>query len=112
MSDNLHRHLDNPLYKQALAFWRAIQQRQIKKGAAKYPEPLGYYNWKPLELINHAVEENVDQMHYLTALKQNTNDMENAIQFLLRNIEKEENHIDWRTVESLKEKYKYLLERL
>lgn len=67
-NEQFQRHLKNPLYTDARAFWESVQTGQILKGAAKYPEPLNPDSWTAAELIMHAMQENVDQAHYLTAL--------------------------------------------
>lgn len=68
--ENLRRHRANKVYIEAAKLWLETQQGQIEKGAAKYPEPLNPDSWTESQLINHALQENVDQAHYLTALLQ------------------------------------------
>ncbi|UVI31194.1 hypothetical protein [Paenibacillus spongiae] len=57
------------IYGKALAYFQEVQKQQIEKGRQKYPEPLNPASWTELELIDHAMQEAVDQVHYLTALR-------------------------------------------
>lgn len=57
------------LYDEARSTWTDVQQRQIDKGMEKYGRPLGEHPWTIHALIDHAVMENVDQMHYIAAVK-------------------------------------------
>jgi hypothetical protein len=59
-----------PFYQKALRLFTKTQSAQIKKGLAKYPEPFNPHNWTPEELLNHALEESVDLVHYLVGLKE------------------------------------------
>lgn len=63
-------HKANPLYGEAKALFERVQARQIAKGAEKYPEPLKAASWSLPQLIDHAMEEVVDQVHYITAIKE------------------------------------------
>jgi len=65
---DITKHLFHPLYNDAHATWVSEQHNQIAKGAEKYPEPLNPASWTFEELFRHAVQENVDQMHYLQAM--------------------------------------------
>lgn len=56
-------------YSMARGLWCTYQERQIKKGLEKYGVPLNGARLSWQEVFEHAVEENVDQMHYLTLLK-------------------------------------------
>lgn len=56
------------IYRSARKAWVEIHQKQVRKGFEKYPEPLNPDSWTEEELIIHAMEENIDQFHYLTAL--------------------------------------------
>jgi hypothetical protein len=67
--NQIERHLGNWVYKEARELTEEVRREQIMKGAAKYPVPLGDADWTPLQLVNHAMQENVDQVHYLTMLK-------------------------------------------
>jgi hypothetical protein len=66
---SLSRHNRNPLYADARRYFEDKQRGQIAKGAEKYPEPLNAASWSIAQLVDHAMEEAVDQVHYLTALK-------------------------------------------
>jgi alpha-L-fucosidase len=63
---DLKRWMESILYKRAELSWNDIKTAQLKKGAAKYENPLPG-EWKARELIRHAKEENVDQFIYLEA---------------------------------------------
>lgn len=65
---NRQEHLDNWVYKEARKFTEEIRTEQILKGAEKYPVPLGDADWTPEQLVHHAMQENIDQAHYLTML--------------------------------------------
>jgi hypothetical protein len=67
--DNLVRHFQNPFYKEAKDFWNATRAEQIEKGAEKYPEPFNPDSWTNEELAQHAMQENVDQAHYITGMR-------------------------------------------
>jgi hypothetical protein len=62
--------MTTPFYKKALQLFAKTQTAQIQKGLAKYPEPFNPHNWTPEELLNHALEESVDLVHYLVGLKE------------------------------------------
>jgi hypothetical protein len=57
-----------PFYKKARKVWADAQIEQIVKGLHKYEEPFNPHSWTPEELLNHAVMENVDQLHYMVGL--------------------------------------------
>jgi hypothetical protein len=59
-----------PVYEEARNFWLEVQRGQIQKGLKKYGKPLDPNEWTGSELIEHAVQENVDQLHYLFALRE------------------------------------------
>jgi len=62
--------MNAPLYKTAREQWLRVHFEQIAKGAAKYPEPLNPESWTQLQLIEHAMQENIDQFHYLCAARE------------------------------------------
>lgn len=74
--ENNMKHQNNPLYKEASKIWQDTQTEQINKGAGKYPEPLNPDNYSLDELLQHAMQENVDQVHYLVAMKKKAEAME------------------------------------
>jgi hypothetical protein len=78
--EKLHTHLSNPLYKEANFNWQRTQLQQIIKGAEKYSEPLNSASWTGQQLIEHAMQENIDQAHYLTALGEKIKELEKALQ--------------------------------
>jgi hypothetical protein len=59
-----------PFYQKALRLFTKTQENQIQKGLQKYPEPFNPHSWTPDELLNHALEESVDLVHYLVGLKE------------------------------------------
>jgi len=65
---DIPKHYFHPLYQKAREHFQRVHMAQIEKGAAKYPEPLNPASWTADQLVEHAMQENVDQMHYLTAL--------------------------------------------
>jgi hypothetical protein len=68
-SESILTHYNNPLYGQASSWWLRVQGEQISKGISKYPTPLRAEDWTFAQFLEHAMQENVDQAHYLTALK-------------------------------------------
>lgn len=69
-------HLENWLYREARDVTENIRIEQIIKGAEKYEVPLGDADWTAKGLINHALQENIDQNHYLTMLVFKVHQME------------------------------------
>lgn len=57
-----------PFYKRSRDLWLETQGKQIEKGLEKYPEPFDPHHWTPQELLEHAMQENVDQHHYMVGL--------------------------------------------
>lgn len=76
------RHLDHPFYKEAHECWHLTQNGQIRKGAEKYPEPFNPANWTIYELMEHAMQENVDQAHYIYGMYTKMYEMEKELQEL------------------------------
>lgn len=60
---------EQPLYDEARSYFAEVQGGQIEKGREKYPADLNEDDWTALDLIDHAMQEAVDQIHYLTALR-------------------------------------------
>jgi hypothetical protein len=79
---DLKNHLNHPLYIDAQNFWNDVQRQQIIKGMEKYPEPLNPQSWTFEQLIEHAMQENVDQAHYLTALREKSREQDKRIREL------------------------------
>ena len=71
-----------PFYQSALDAFTATQKEQINKGAQKYPEPFNPLSWSPDALLQHAMEEAVDLVHYLTGLHQQIQAREQEIRRL------------------------------
>jgi hypothetical protein len=59
-----------PFYKKARELWMNTQTNQIIKGLEKYPEPFTPSHWTANELLDHALEESVDLVHYIVGLKE------------------------------------------
>jgi hypothetical protein len=95
--ENTLDEIKHHLYRSARRLWQIIQLQQIEKGEAKYPEPLTPSSWTFKELVEHAVQENVDQMHYLMAIQIKCERMASENHFL-----KNENAILIAQVEQLK----------
>ena len=77
--DNRMRHLDHPFYREARECWQFAQQGQIRKGSEKYPEPFTPSSWTVRELLDHAMQENVDQAHYIYGMYQKVQEMEKEL---------------------------------
>lgn len=77
--EKLKEHFNNPLYSKTRDVWEKAQFNQILKGAKKYPETFNPRSWDNDELFNHAVEESIDQMHYIVGMKQRIDELTNQI---------------------------------
>lgn len=76
--------LDNfPFYKFARILWEDTQLQQIVKGLHKYEEPFNPASWTSDELVDHALQESVDLVHYLVGLKEKNKELNREI-ILLR----------------------------
>lgn len=75
----IEAHFTNPLYIQARNTWQQAQADQILKGAQKYPETFNPASWTNDQLFMHAVQENIDQMHYLVGMKQRIDEQQNKL---------------------------------
>jgi len=64
-AERKNKHQNHPFYKNARSKWLTVQNNQINKGAEKYPNPFEPADWTIEQLGNHAIEENVDQLHYI-----------------------------------------------
>lgn len=60
--------LFHPTYRKARERFQRVQEEQIMKGAEKYSEPLNHESWSFEDLQNHAMQELVDQVHYVEAM--------------------------------------------
>lgn len=68
--ENKLKHLKHPFYDEANEYREMVRNEQILKGAEKYPEPFNPFSWTPEQLIQHFMQENVDQSHYAFGLYQ------------------------------------------
>lgn len=66
--NNQKIHLDHPFYAEAHDYREQERREQILKGAAKYPKPFDPSDWTAKELLQHAMQENIDQGHYIYGL--------------------------------------------
>lgn len=66
--DRYHKSQKSGFYERARKAWENVQTEQIMKGMEKYPEPFNPRSWTPKELVRHALQENVDQAHYIYGL--------------------------------------------
>lgn len=82
-----------PFYDKAREMWQETQNEQILKGLKKYPEPFNPHSWTPKELLKHAMQENVDQAHYLVGLYEQLEEQEKEINRLQAEIVRLKNPI-------------------
>lgn len=68
-----------PFYKKARDWWTETQVNQIIKGLQKYEQPLTPKKHTARELVQHAMEEAVDLVHYIMALFEVIEDHEKTI---------------------------------
>jgi hypothetical protein len=73
------KHFNHQFYIDARKIWTTHQQEQIKKGAEKYPEPFTPSSWTNEQLVEHALQENVDQLHYIVGMKERMEEQEQRI---------------------------------
>lgn len=71
--------LFHPTYRKARERFHRVQEEQIMKGAEKYPEPLNHESWSFEDLQNHAMQELVDQVHYVEAMGEKYKHIENRL---------------------------------
>lgn len=69
----------NWFYSLARDLWHKYQERQIQKGLEKYKVPLGDSNLSWQDAFDHAFEEIVDLVHYVTYLRYKLQQMQNEI---------------------------------
>lgn len=86
--DEVKQHLDHQFYIDARAYTEKIRVGQILKGAEKYPEPFTTESWTNEEIVVHAMQENVDQTHYIYACKERMEQQHNHIEMLRNENEK------------------------
>lgn len=94
-----------PFYKKARALWEDTQINQIVKGLHKYEEPFTPEHWTMDELLNHALEESVDLVHYLVGMKELDDSKQKEIDVLYEQNEElmDEIHRLERIIETLAE---------
>jgi len=85
--ENLINHLNSPFYRECDDYREVQRLGQIKKGADKYPEPFNPNSWSGEELLAHAMQENVDQAHYIYGTYKKLSDAKLMISDVLNNIE-------------------------
>lgn len=90
MKPNYEKHLNHPFYEKAEIVRQTVRLGQIKKGAEKYPEPFNPDSWTAQELLEHAMQENVDQAHYMYGLYEKITKLEKALDFYAQS----ENHTE------------------
>jgi hypothetical protein len=77
--ENEEKHLAHPFYAEVNQYRETIRREQVLKGAAKYPTPFDPTDWTAKELLQHAMQENVDQGHYIYGLFEKIEAMEKAL---------------------------------
>lgn len=77
-----------PFYQRARELWMETQVEQIVKGLHKYEEPFNPRSWTPEELLKHAMQENVDQQHYLVGLFEHIEALKRENTFLKTEVER------------------------
>jgi chromosome segregation ATPase len=82
VSENEEKHLNHPFYAEANQYRETVRREQVLKGAHKYPEPFTTASWTNQEIIDHAMQENVDQAHYIYAAKERMEELEKEIEWL------------------------------
>jgi hypothetical protein len=88
VSENEEKHLNHPFYAEANQYRETVRREQVLKGAHKYPEPFTTASWTNQEIIDHAMQENVDQAHYIYAAKERMEQLEKIINELTEEFEK------------------------
>lgn len=76
---NEMKHLSHQFYRDAHNYREQVRREQILKGAAKYPEPFNPDSWTAQELLQHAMQENVDQGHYISGLAEKVQAIEKEL---------------------------------
>lgn len=77
--ESLQRHLDHQFYKNADEYRDQVRIGQIIKGSEKYNEPFTPSSWSAMQLLEHAMQENVDQAHYIYGLYEHIKVLENKV---------------------------------
>lgn len=87
--------VDYPFYKTSRDLFIEIQAKQIHKGFSKYGEVFNPQKWSAEELLNHAMEEAVDEQHYLVGIYMKLKEWESNLKMatFMKDLMKEE---DWK----------------
>lgn len=91
---NTEKHFNHPFYKNARNEWIKMQDEQILKGSEKYPEPFTPSSWSNEQLAEHAIQENVDQLHYIVGMKERMEQQEKEIERLNKENENQLHYIN------------------
>jgi hypothetical protein len=76
---NAAKHLEHPFYSEANKYREQERIGQIVKGSEKYQEPFNPASWTAKQLLSHAMQENVDQGHYIYGLYEKIEEMEREL---------------------------------
>jgi hypothetical protein len=87
LTENEEKHLGHPFYADVNQYRETVRREQILKGAHKYPEPFTTASWTNQQIIDHAMQENVDQAHYIYAALERFKQYEKECAELVRMIE-------------------------
>lgn len=82
-----------PFYQLAHDMWEKTQQTQIVKGLHKYEEAFNPASWTGDELMEHALQESVDLVHYLVGLGAKVKAQEQEIAFLKAQLTIQEHYV-------------------
>jgi hypothetical protein len=94
LAERKQKHFNHPFYIDARKIWTNHQWAQIEKGAVKYPEPFTPSSWTNEQLVEHAIQENVDQLHYIVGMKERMEEQEQRIKDLENQIKAVEKNAD------------------
>jgi hypothetical protein len=93
-AERREKHLNHPFYIDARKIWTNHQWAQIEKGAVKYPEPFTPSSWSNEQLVEHAIQENVDQLHYIVGMKERMEEQAKEIERLNKENENQLHYIN------------------
>lgn len=68
MSNSIEKQLNNPFYKKVEKIRNEVKMQQLEKAVDKYPEPFNPRSWTGRQLVEHALQENYDQLNYIVGL--------------------------------------------
>lgn len=80
MNENTIKHLNHQFYQEANEYREQVRVGQIIKGSEKYTEPFTPSSWSALELAEHAMQENMDQAHYIYGLAKKAEGLESKVE--------------------------------